>query len=227
VRPDVIAAARESMIAVTTEGTAKDVFKDFPFPVAGKTGTAHVAGGSLKYTDGVYQASFAGFFPADNPQYSCIVVIRTKPHAPLHYGGQLAAPVFKEIATELFAMYAVKSRNKQPQSVPDSTAYVYKGLKTDLKNVLGSTGFRYSDSSGSNSSWASLVNNNYKPVAKDAEVSTKMMPDVRHMTLKDAIYALEASGLKVIAKGKGKVVVQDILPGTAITKRTTVTILLN
>ncbi len=92
------------MEAVVTEGTAKSVFVGLPFSVAGKTGTAHVAGGKLKYYDGVYQASFAGYFPADKPEYTCIVVIKTRPHAPFHYGGQLAAPVFKEVATKLYAI---------------------------------------------------------------------------------------------------------------------------
>ena len=79
-----------------------------PFAVAGKTGTAHVADGNIKYDDGVYQATFVGYFPAEQPQYTCIVVIRTKPHAFLHYGGQVAAPVFREIATKLYAMYVEK-----------------------------------------------------------------------------------------------------------------------
>ncbi|HEX2607374.1 MAG TPA: penicillin-binding protein 2, partial [Flavisolibacter sp.] len=95
-KPEVIKAAKVCMEAVVTEGTAKDVFKDSPFPVAGKTGTAHVAGGDIKYYDGIYQASFAGYFPADKPEYTCIVLIKTRPHAALHFGGQLAAPVFKE-----------------------------------------------------------------------------------------------------------------------------------
>jgi cell division protein FtsI/penicillin-binding protein 2 len=69
-KPEVIKAARGCMEAVVTEGTAKDVFKDFPFTVAGKTGTAHVAGGDIKYYDGVYQASFVGYFPADQPEYT-------------------------------------------------------------------------------------------------------------------------------------------------------------
>lgn len=111
VKPEVIKAARESMEAVVTEGTAKAIFADCSFPVAGKTGTAHVAGGNVKYHHGVYQASFAGYFPADNPEYTCIVVVKTKPHAPMHYGGQVAAPVFKEVATRLYAMY-VKSKEK-------------------------------------------------------------------------------------------------------------------
>ena len=104
-KPEVIQAAKESMEAVVTEGTGRPAFKDMPFAVAGKTGTAHVADGNIKYSAGVYQASFVGYFPANDPQYSCIVVIRTKPHAAIHYGGSLAGPVFKEIATKLYAMY--------------------------------------------------------------------------------------------------------------------------
>jgi cell division protein FtsI (penicillin-binding protein 3) len=109
-KPSVVTAARQCMEAVVTEGTAKAVFAGSTFPVAGKTGTAHVAGGKVKYHDGVYQASFVGYFPADQPEYTCIVVIKTKPHAPLHYGGQLAAPVFKEVANKIYAMYVRKKR---------------------------------------------------------------------------------------------------------------------
>lgn len=108
VSPETIKAARESMEAVVTEGTGKYAFANMPFTVAGKTGTAHVADGNIKYGAGVYQASFVGYFPADNPQYSCIVVIRTKPHAAMHYGGQLAGPVFKEVAMKLQAMHGYR-----------------------------------------------------------------------------------------------------------------------
>ena len=91
----IVQEARQSMEAVITEGTGKPAFKDMPFAVAGKTGTAHVADGNIKYYDMVYQASFVGYFPANDPQYTCIVVIRTKPHAALHYGGQLSGACFQ------------------------------------------------------------------------------------------------------------------------------------
>src|SRR5690606_16782870 len=67
-RPDVISAAKESMEAVVTEGTGRYAFKDMPFTIGGKTGTAHVADGNIKYSAGVYQASFVGYFPANDPQ---------------------------------------------------------------------------------------------------------------------------------------------------------------
>ena len=76
---------------------------------------------------GVYQATFVGYFPADQPQYTCIVVIRTKPHAVLHYGGQVAAPVFREIATKLYAMYVEKKDAPNYATKKDSSAYFYAG----------------------------------------------------------------------------------------------------
>ena len=225
-RPEVIKAARQCMEAVATEGTAKDVFKDFPFTVAGKTGTAHVAGGDIKYYDGIYQASFAGYFPADQPEYSCIVVIKTKPHAAMHYGGQLAAPVFKEIATKLYAQYVKGKKGLSYQPVPDSSNYTYAGYTPDMKNVLGQLQVKAMDSVGQNN-WALLQNSQYRAVMKTDSISKFAIPDVRHMTLKDALYLLENRNVKVIVKGKGRVVAQDILPGTPIKKNQTLTILLH
>jgi cell division protein FtsI (penicillin-binding protein 3) len=225
-KPEVIKAARECMEAVTTEGTAKDVFKDFPFSVAGKTGTAHVAGGDIKYYDGIYQASFAGYFPADQPEYTCIVVIKTKPHAAIHYGGQLAAPVFKEIATKLYAQY-VKGKKAMPYYlVSDSSFYSYSGFTPDVKNVFTELNVKPVDSAGQHN-WSSIYQNNYAPVVKGTAVSKNLIPDVKSMTLKDALYLLENMNVKVRMKGRGKVVAQDILPGTTVTKNQTITLLLN
>ncbi len=225
-KPEVIKAARLCMEAVVTEGTAKDVFTDTPFPVAGKTGTAHVAGGDVKYYHGVYQASFAGYFPADKPEYSCIVLIKTRPHAAIHYGGQLAAPVFKEIATKLYAMY-VQGKKGMPMPVtPDSSDFRFAGYTPDVRKVFGDVNVRPLDSSAKND-WSLIYSNNYKPVVKPNPVSKNIMPDLSRMTLKDALYEMENRGLKVIAKGRGKVVAQDIMPGTALGKNGTVTLLLN
>ncbi|MGZ5286218.1 MAG: penicillin-binding protein [Flavisolibacter sp.] len=225
-KPEVIKAARECMEAVATEGTAKEIFRDFPFPVAGKTGTAHVAGGKIKYQDGVYQASFAGYFPANDPVYTCIVVVKTKPHAAIHYGGQLAAPVFKEIATKLYAQYIKTKDPIRYAFTPDSSAFRYAGQTEDVRSVFNSLQIRYADSANRDS-WTTVYDANYKPVVKSAPVKNNLMPDVRTMTMKDALYLLESLDMKVIVRGRGKVVAQDVLPGAAIKKNTTVTILLN
>lgn len=225
-KPAVISAARECMEAVATEGTAKEIFKDLPFPVAGKTGTAHVAGGKIKYHDGVYQASFAGYFPANDPAYTCIVVVKTKPHAAIHYGGQLAAPVFREIAVKLYAQYVKTKDPVRYPFTPDSSAFRYAGQTEDVRSVFNSLKVRYTDSA-SRDSWTTVYDSQYRPVVKSAPVKDNQMPDVRNMTMKDALFLLESLDMKVVVRGRGKVVAQDILPGTAINKKTTVTILLN
>ena len=228
VKPSVIEAARRSMEAVITEGTAKNVFKNFPIPVAGKTGTAHVSDGTVGYGAGVYQASFAGYFPADNPEYSCVVVIKTKPHAAMHYGGQLAAPVFKEIVASIYAQYGRERNAGVVNVVPDSSSYVFAGRKEEMQQVLRSLNIRYIDSMQKGASLSQVYPVNYKPVAKPAYSGSKnIMPDVRYMTLRDALHELESRNIKVTVKGRGKVAAQDVLPGIPLTKNTTVTILLN
>ncbi|MGV3657583.1 MAG: penicillin-binding protein [Chitinophagaceae bacterium] len=225
-KPEAIAAARESMEAVITEGTAKNVFKDFPFPVAGKTGTAHFASGNIKYHHGYYLASFAGYFPANNPEYTCVVIIKTKPGALYHYGGQVAAPVFKEVATKLYAMYVQGKQNAKSELEKDSLQRYYAGYTRDVKQVMQELEMEYKDAAGTNT-W-SVVNADFsKPVVKPAAMGKKVVPDVRNMTLKDALYVLENGGVKVVAKGRGKVIMQDIQPGTPIKKGQTITLLLN
>lgn len=216
-KPEIIKAAKESMEAVVTEGTGRPAFKDMPFAVAGKTGTAHVADGNIKYSAGVYQASFVGYFPANDPQYSCIVVIRTKPHAALHYGGSLAGPVFKEVATKLYAMYVNQKSPNLYAAKKDSSTYFYAGNTADIKNVLATLNVSYTDSSV-NGDWSNVFATNYQPVIKASAVRKQVMPNVKGMGLKDALYLLESIGVKVSVRGKGKVANQSIEAGSVLTK---------
>ncbi|HKO79865.1 MAG TPA: penicillin-binding transpeptidase domain-containing protein, partial [Chitinophagaceae bacterium] len=216
-KPEVIKAAKESMEAVVTEGTGRPAFKDMTFAIAGKTGTAHVADGNIKYSAGVYQASFVGYFPANDPQYSCIVVIRTKPHAALHYGGSLAGPVFKEVATKLYAMYVNQKSPNLYAAKKDSSTYFYAGNTIDIKNVLATLNVSYADSSVKGD-WSNVFAANYQPVIKESAIRKQVMPNVKGMGLKDALYLLETMGLKVSVKGKGKVVNQSIEAGSTLTK---------
>ncbi|MGQ0739062.1 MAG: penicillin-binding protein [Bacteroidota bacterium] len=220
-KPEVVQAARAAMEATVIDGTATRVFKGMPFAVAGKTGTAHVSDGPVKYAHGVYQAAFVGYFPSDKPQYTCIVVIRTKPHAASHYGGTLAAPVFREIATKLYAMYVEGKTSSQYAAVKDSAAYFYAGAANDIKNVLGILNIRYADSSAQQE-WSTVYANNFQPVLTSASVRKQVMPNVRGMGLKDALYLLENMGVKVSVRGRGKVSIQSISPGMKLAKGITV-----
>jgi len=220
-RPEVIAAARASMEQTVTDGTATRVFKGVPFAIAGKTGTSHVADGPIKYSHGVYQASFVGYFPADKPQYTCIVLVRTKPHAASHYGGTVAAPVFREIATKLYAMYVDKKDASLYAAIKDSSGFYYAGYANDIKNVYQSMKMKYADSVAQNN-WATVYAKNTQPVVKATTVRQKVMPNVRGMGLKDAVYLLENMGLKVAIRGKGKITMQSVAPGTELSKGITV-----
>jgi cell division protein FtsI (penicillin-binding protein 3) len=86
------------------EGTGRSLFQHSFFPVAGKTGTALVADGKRGYADHIYQSSFVGYFPADHPKYTCIVVIKNHPHAKVYLGAKVAGPVFKELADKLMSL---------------------------------------------------------------------------------------------------------------------------
>lgn len=221
--PEVINAARSSMEAVVQYGTARAAFKGMTFPVAGKTGTAHVSDGKITYDDGIYQASFVGYFPADKPQYSCIVLVRSKPFAAEHFGGSLAAPVFREIATKLYALYVDKKDPSQLQVSRDSSAFLYAGNSNDIRKVYGELKVPFTDSI-SQSVWGRVYSKQYSPVAVANPVRQQQMPDVRGMGLKDALYLLENLGMRVNVSGKGKVQNQSVAAGTVLQKGTQVTI---
>ncbi|MEO5684998.1 MAG: penicillin-binding protein [Chitinophagaceae bacterium] len=222
----VIKAAQQCMLAVTTEGTGRPVFKDAVYSAGGKTGTAHVAGKGISYDDGVYQASFVGYFPFDKPQYTCIVVIKTKPHPAKHMGGQVAGPVFKEVADKLYALKNTNPLLQEEGVKKDSTVFYYAGETKDVKEVLNTLNIGFVDSAGSQP-WSSMYSNNSRPVVNTRWVAKNTMPNVKGMGLKDALFLLESMNMRVLAKGRGKVAVQSIDPGAAINKNQLIKIELN
>lgn len=209
-------------------GTAYRVFKGAAYSAAGKTGTAQVANGSHGYDEHIYQSSFAGYFPADDPLYSCIVVIRNKPFSKEYLGAKVAGPVFREVADKLYALSADKDQHRLPTApmVMDSTRYAFAGSLDDMKQVLGDLKLAYTDSAGK-IEWARLNGvSNQRTISGEA-IAKNRMPDVRGMGLKDALYLLENMNLKVMAGGKGKVKTQSIEPGVAVNSNQAVTLLLN
>jgi len=221
-------------------GTAAKVFKNSFYKVAGKTGTALVANGKHGYAEHIYQSSFAGYFPADNPQYSCIVVIKNHPFAKKFVGAKVAAPVFKELADKLMSAspdlsapnpatpgYATPNpATHAPSPKKDSAQFYYAGATGDMKAVAQAFAIDYRDSSGKNE-WGRLYASNDRPVMSKQSVSRQLMPDVKGMGLKDALYLLENMNIKVMPNGKGKVKMQSVTPGTALQRNETVIIQLN
>ena len=219
---------KECLEGVCVEGTGKDLFKNSFYKVAGKTGTALVANGSRGYADHIYQSSFAGFFPADKPAYSCIVVIKNKPFAKKYYGAAVAGPVFKEVADKLMSERGQDS--PLPAGAPiwkkDSAQFYYAGSTRDMRQVIQEMGLPCKDSAGKNE-WGRLYASNDQPVMHKEMISRQTVPDVKGMGLKDALYLLETMDLRVAAKGRGKVKTQSMAPGTALAKNQTIMLELN
>ena len=220
---------QECLNAVCNEqgGTGYLLFKNSPYKVAGKTGTALVANGKRGYSDHIYQSSFAGYFPLNNPKYSIIVVIKNKAFAKKYYGASVAGPVFKEISDKLYATLSDSERQSEPvEYAADSSYYLYAGAATDMKKILGDLSMKYSDSSGK-SEYNTVSEMNYQPVMKAKETAGNKMPDVKGMGLKDVLFLLENRKVKVLAKGKGKVFAQSVNAGVALEKGQTVVVELN
>lgn len=219
---------RECLEGVCIAGTAKELFKNTPYKVAGKTGTALVANGSRGYADKVYQSSFAGYFPADNPQYTIVVVIKNKPHAVVFYGGSVAGPVFKEISDRLYTTYVREANFKGIATIKtDSSNYSYTGNKNDIKQVASKLKFNYKDASALENEWASVSGNASGFMLNGKPVDATRMPALKGLGLKDAITLCENIGLKIQVKGKGKVMNQSIVAGQSIAKGQLINIELN
>lgn len=219
---------KTSLEGVVLNGTAKSLSTPY-FGIAGKTGTALVANGNRGYADHIYQSSFAGYFPADNPKYSCIVVIKNKPFAAKYYGGTVAGPVFREIADKLFALQAQQIPVQTAAlPSPDSSRFRYAGSGEKVKTVFQTLSLQYQDSL-STKQWAVVEpDENYRSVLRAMDTkSSGQMPDLKGMGLRDALFLLEERKLKVLVKGKGKVTGQSLPPGTSIQPKQTITIELN
>ena len=221
---------KECLEGVCTEGTAKNVFKNSMYKVAGKTGTALVANGRKGYTDEIYQASFCGYFPADNPQYTCLVVIKNKPHAIKRHGAEVAAPVFKEIADRIFINYVHQPNNQSTKvQIKDSTNYAYFGNADDIKSIMTNLNLKYLSDNTTNysGSWVKLNETKGSVYLKGETFNDALMPDLKGMKLKDALYICEKAGLKVNFIGNGKVINQSVFPGIKIEKGQNIKIVLN
>ncbi len=174
------------------------------------------------------QSSFAGYFPADNPQYTCVVVIKNKPFAPIFYGASVAGPVFKEIADRLYGTYIktnktlIAGTNKK-----DSSFFAYNGYKADLMYLTEKLKIGFADSTGRADEWTRVNKNSAKAVLQKLPVDKNAMPPLKGLGLKDAIYLCEEMGLMVQVKGRGKVTEQSIVPGQPIAKGQLVQLSLN
>jgi cell division protein FtsI (penicillin-binding protein 3) len=207
---ETIGKAQAMLEGVCLYGTGRSVTSKY-FNVAGKTGTARVATSSSGYSDGMYLASFAGYFPSEKPKYSMIVTFNNPRGG--YYGSSVAGPVFKEIAEKVFALQGFVHDPEQEVNESEKLPAVKNGRSEDilriaeelnLQNIHGKPDSKLASVSVQDS--LVLLSNNEIPAGK--------VPNVTGMGASNAIFIMENAGLKVKVKGVGKVKQQSLTPGS-------------
>ncbi|WP_109831842.1 penicillin-binding protein [Reichenbachiella versicolor] len=210
---------REMLEGVVEDGTAKNI-NDSYYKIAGKTGTAkHVVNG--RYTN-KYYTSFAGYFPAEAPKYSAIVVI-DNPKRFRIYGSDVAAPVFKEIADKI---YAIDMELNDPFEGQDILTEIFPVIRAGHKSELNMicNEFGISNHGGEDAEWVKTRIKDNSIQWRELTNNNQVMPDVRGMTLRDALYILENKKVEVKFSGFGRVTTQSISPGSSIVNQNEVTL---
>ncbi len=213
---------RSLLEGVVERGTARNI-KNSYYKIAGKTGTAQkiVNGRYIKK----YNTSFVGYFPANDPQYSCIVII-DKPKGFRQYGSNVAAPVFKEIADKIYArdlkMHApyIADKNSDEHVFP----VIKAGFREDLQNICNE--FSIPNQADTGEEWVKAQIKDNAVLWTTDEIAPEVMPNVLGMTLRDAIFLLENQGLRVSYKGNGRIKAQSILPGQKLQNKSSISLTL-
>lgn len=230
VKKETIVKAKKMLEGVVSHGSAK-ALNITAFKVGGKTGTAAIAkagarkgSGKTAYGDvgdRIYQASFVGYFPAENPLYTCIVVINS-PSNGIYYGGAVAGPVFKEIAEKVYSssLNCIDPINKHKNLITNVPANI-----TTKSNELATLTKAFSipaDEDYSEKYVHSNLNDSLyirlSEVNLEGQLRKGIMPNLQGLSAKDALYLLENSGMSVKLLGFGSVKKQSIEAGQKFNK---------
>jgi cell division protein FtsI (penicillin-binding protein 3) len=234
VKKSTVQKAKQMLEGVVKNGTGKGL-KITAFNVGGKTGTAQIAKAGKKGYGEIgnrdYQASFVGYFPADKPLYTCIVIINS-PSNGIYYGGLVAGPVFKEIAEKVYSSsvdFLEPINNKQnlltkaPGSIKtqnDEMIIASKALK--LPTTSNATENSYVSRNQTDSTHISLQTNNL-----ESQLKKGIVPNLNGLSAKDALFLLENSGFHVKLYGMGSVKKQSIEAGQKFNKGDKITLILS
>ncbi len=203
-----ISKAQKLLEGVMLNGTGKKI--KLPFSTAGKTGTSQINYTARGTEKTKYQSSFAGYFPANDPKYSCIVIVNN-PTKHGYYGSKVAGPVFREIA--------LKCMNRVPEQVEieESTEPTFPlydvGYKKDIKTILDEMNTEYGE--WTESDYVVLLAKNDSLQMKTRNIPSKKVPNVMNMSMRDALYVLENNGYETKTNGYGRVVAQSLKAGIA------------
>lgn len=223
-KPEVIKQLRSMLEGVVLRGTASELRSDY-YSYAGKTGTAVIDKNSALNVAGIkaYRASFCGYFPAENPKYSCLVVI-SRPRKDNYYASKVALPVFKEIADKVYASalslhqelkFAIKHSTDDLPVIPKADK---EQIQTILNAVSLSSHFHNDSIQQEETDWVAGLPQDKSLALAPIKMEGVGVPNVVGMGVRDAVYLLEKKGLNVIVIGVGKVKRQSIAPGTSSKK---------
>ncbi len=197
-------------------GTAEDIFRDRPYRVAGKTGTARASQPGGGYQG--HRGSFVGYFPAEQPAYTIAVVVQ-RPTKYGYYGGVVAAPVFRAIADHLYGTQPELARREglqlaeQPR-LPVSMNGDWSTLRA-LYTELGVPFLLDTAGRGVEPTHVAASTGDDVVTLTARRIPETEVPDVRGMSLRDALQLLERRGLQVTIEGRGTVRRQSLAPGTS------------
>jgi len=206
---------RKCLEGVVENGTGRKL-QSAHFKIAGKTGTVKLSDDNKGYgKTSKYQASFCGYFPADKPKYSCIVVI-AGPTQQI-YGAQVSGVVFKAIADRVYANSLQYHNTFNATVATKKLPNVKYGSREDIQIVLNEMGVHFANKT-ENDTWAVAINKSDKVHLEKRYVGKTSVPNVVGMPVNDAVYILETKGLKVVLEGSGDVKKQSIAPGARLLK---------
>ncbi|MEL6122513.1 MAG: penicillin-binding protein [Bacteroidota bacterium] len=195
---------------VVERGTARKL-QSSNCTYAAKTGTTKVG-----YTtdDPRYNASFVGYWPAEQPKYSMIVVVYGL-RGPIYYGNQVAGPVFKRT---LDWCYAIDHESEMIAKTEDAFIGEYSGRMHGYGDDFASIFEDIEVSYSKRARWVRGASTGDGVIKdKKSKIQSSIVPDLKGMGLRDAVYVLETLGADVRTEGYGKVVRQSVRPGQKIT----------
>jgi cell division protein FtsI (penicillin-binding protein 3) len=206
---------QKCLVGVMKNGTGKNLTSSY-FDIAGKTGTAEILNDDNRYGakgEKKYMASFVGYFPVEDPIYSCIVSISASGEN--IYGSTVSGTVFSAIANKVYARNlkyheAINETKKRDEIAPFSK----DGNRHDIKKVLQSLKIPYTQFS--EDEWVSTKANAEKIEFHQRFIGKTTVPNVLGMTAKDAVFLIENVGMTVSIKGNGAVVKQSLPAGTIV-----------
>ncbi len=198
---------------VVQRGTGRRL-RSASYGIAGKSGTAEI-GYDQKHAGIQHRASFVGYFPADAPKYSCIVVI-SKPQKARTHGGDLAAPVFRELSDRVVGTRIDFNSVKRDNDTIRKYPIMRYGNNINYNAFCKSLGFETEIPSAV---WVRGRMDKDSCIISEQRIKSGVVPNVVGLTIRDAVYLLENMGMRVKFSGKGKVVSQSIPAGRNIDKK--------